>query len=353
MISPWNYPFTLSLGPLVSAVAAGNSVIIKPSERVPASARLISRIVEESFEPELAAVAQGGPDVGDRLLSLPFDHFFFTGGPTVGRIVMKAAADHLSSVTLELGGKTPAVVDGTVNLGRVSEQIMRAKFINSGQTCIAPDYVLAKDDVYDALVDQISSDASRYASGFDGSQRAMAGIVDDQHRIHLSSLIDDARDRGVTFTGNVDLDSAVIVATGVPLSARLMKEEIFGPILPVIRYRSLDDIRRIVGQLGSPLTTYLFSSDSEWISQVSDLIKTGNICINETLLHFSHPTFPFGGVGQSGFGRAHGQAGFAAFSNLVPVMRQHFGRGIASLLYPPNGALQYRVRNWLIRYLGK
>ena len=290
-------------------------------------------------------------EVGKHLLSLPFDHFFFTGSPEVGQIVMQAAARHHGSVTLELGGKSPAIVDESADLEAAAEKIVIGKFLNAGQTCIAPDYVMAHEIVYDEVVDILNRKCSEIPAS---NESPMTGIVDDTHAARLGDMWQDARAYGAANADGDDLDlGRVSIVTGVPLRARLMREEIFGPILPVLRFNSVDDIAGVVRGTGEPLTTYLFTKSSSFADSIERRIKTGSICRDETLLHFSHPALPFGGVGRSGFGRTHGRHGFRTLSNEVSVLRQRLRPGVLALLFPVKGELQTKVRKWLLRLFGE
>ena len=348
ILSPWNYPFNLSLGPLVSALAAGNRVIVKPSERVPHSSRLIASLIGDALPEDVATVVEGGVEVGAELLNLPFDHFYFTGGAAVGKEVMHAAARHLCSVTLELGGKSPAVVDGSVDLHQCAEKIVRGKFMNGGQTCIAPDYVVVRDEIYDDFVKAILTHVVRIEA-----RTEMSSLIDDRHETRLETMLADAVKEGAILHHSELHRSGLTIATGVPLTCKLMQEEIFGPILPVLRYRSEEELIGIVRTNPSPLTMYVFSNDDGLVNRLAAKLKTGSICINETLLHFVHPHLPFGGVGQSGSGRSHGRAGFETFSNPVPIIRQNARRGIIPLVYPSKGRFGDWARELLFRILGR
>lgn len=347
IISPWNYPFNLTLGPLVTALAAGNRAVVKPSERVPNSSRLISEIIDRALPNDVAAVVEGDSETGGELLRLPFDHFFFTGGERVGRLVAEAAAGHLSTATLELGGKSPAVVDGTLDMTRCAEKIIRGKFLNAGQTCIAPDYVVVHDEYFDRFVEASIARAAQLERVAE-----IASPVDRRHARHLEDLVNDALSQGATIHGSDAGGSHLKIVTRVPLSCRLMREEIFGPILPVLRYRSREELYGILARNPTPLSTYVFSRNEEFLDWLSRKLPTGTVSVNETLLHFVHPRLPFGGVGTSGFGRSHGRTGFETFSNVLPVMRQHFARGLIPLVYPVRGRLQEMVRSLLFRIVG-
>ncbi len=351
IISPWNYPILLSLAPIVSAIAAGNRVILKPSEQTPDTSALMSRLLDRALGADWCAVVQGDAAAGAHLLTKPFDHFFFTGSQEIGRIVMKAAADHWCSATLELGGKSPAIVDDTADIELAAEKIVIGKYLNAGQTCIAPDFVLAHETIYkdlvQALVEQASTIDDRHAA-------SMTGIIDNRHAERLTSLWEEARRRGAVKHDGDSLDlGKVSIITGVPDGARIMQEEIFGPLLPVLRYSSLDDIVRVLARLGPPLTSYVFTRSDRFARSIRNRLKTGSICQNEMLLHFAHPNLPFGGVGKSGHGRTHGHSGFLTFSNEISVLEQRWGRGILPLLFPVTRQIQHHLRAWFLRFLGR
>ncbi len=351
IISPWNYPLLLSLSPLVSAIAAGNRIILKPSERTPNTSALLAGLLDRALGPDWCVVIQGDAKVGAHLLTKPFNHFFFTGSPEIGRIVMKAAADHWSSATLELGGKSPAIVDDTADIGLAAEKIIIGKYLNAGQTCIAPDFVIAHESVFDELVQTLIDKASTMG---DRHKSTITGIVDSRHAERLRTLWNDARRRGAEISDGPKLDlEKVSILTNVSLSARIMKEEIFGPLLPVLRYSSVADIVGVVSRFGAPLTCYLFTQSDHFAQDIRNRVKTGSICRNEMLLHFAHPNLPFGGVGKSGSGRTHGYAGFRAFSDEISVFDQRWGSGVLPLLFPVIRPSQDRLRAWFLRFLSR
>jgi aldehyde dehydrogenase (NAD+) len=334
---------------LTSAIAAGNRVILKPSERIPETGALLRRLVHRAVGDEWCVVIEGDAEVGRHLLSKPFDHFFFTGSPEVGRKVMEAAAGHFSSVTLELGGKSPAIIDPTADLEMAADKIIVGKFMNAGQTCIAPDYVMTHVSRFDAAVDHLRRAVARI---HEVHQDRITGLVDDRHAERLTELWNEAHQIGATKNDGevLDLDT-VSVITKVSQRSRLMNEEIFGPLLPVVHYESIEDILGLVRLTGSPLTTYLFTRDPKFAEQIERRLPTGSLCRDETLLHFAHPELPFGGVGKSGTGRTHGRFGFQAFSNDVSVLRSRRSLSVLPLLFPVRGSREKRVRNWLMKWL--
>lgn len=350
IISPWNFPFNLSFAPLVSAVAAGNCVILKPSELTPASAACMKRIVAEVFEEDEVAVVEGDASVAEALLRKKFDHVFFTGSPAVGKLVMKAAAEHLTSVTLELGGKSPVIVDRTADLDDAARKIAWGKFYNCGQVCIAPDYVLVDESVRDPLVEKVR--AAIAALGTEGSRGI---IVNERHAARVKRLIDSAVAQGAhAAVGGASRGREIepTVLTDVSPDAAVMQEEIFGPVLPVMTYRTLDDAVRMVDAREKPLVMYIFSRDRRAIDQLLGRTRAGGTVINNTMVHFYNLELPFGGVGQSGMGKGHGVHAFAAFSNARGVLEQRLPFMPTQLLIPPYaGKLKQKIIDFTVRWL--
>lgn len=344
IIAPWNFPFNLSLGPLVSAIAAGNCAILKPSEMTPASTACMKRILEELFEENEVALVEGGASVAEELLRRKFDHLFFTGSPAVGRIVMKAAAEHLTSVTLELGGKSPAIVDSTANVADAAKKIAWGKFFNSGQVCIAPDYALVHESVREEFLQKLQAAiASR-------GDAAHGWIVNERHAARVKRLIDTAVERGArVITGGTvsGREIAPTVLTNVSPDAPVMREEIFGPILPVLTYRSLDEAFQIIERREHPLVLYIFSKAKKVAREILGRTRAGGTAINQTMVHFFELDLPFGGVGHSGIGKSHGFHGFEAFSNPRGVLDQKLPFSAIELLYPPYGG---RLKQFLIDF---
>ena len=335
IISPWNFPVNLTFGPLVSAIAAGNCVILKPSEMTPNTSACMKRIVGDLFDESEVAVIEGDAGVAEALLKKRFDHIFFTGSPAVGKIVMKAAAEHLTSVTLELGGKSPVIVDRTANLDEAARKIAWGKFLNSGQICIAPDYLLVDEVVRAAFVDKLRA-AIHSQSGV---------MVNDSHAARVRRLL------GGAAPGGEGRHIPPTVLEDVALDAPLMQEEIFGPLLPVIPYRSLDDALRVIEDREKPLVLYLFSRSRAVIRDVLRRTRAGGTVVNDTLLHFYQHNLPFGGVGNSGMGKAHGFYGFEAFSNARGVLEQPLPWSTIQLLYPPYTKLKQKLIDFTMKYL--
>jgi aldehyde dehydrogenase (NAD+) len=349
IIAPWNFPFNLSLGPLVSAIAAGNCVMVKPSEMTPASTACMQRIIGELFEENEVGLIDGDASVAEALLRRKFDHIFFTGSPAVGKIVMKAAAEHLTSVTLELGGKSPAIVDSTANVGEAARKLAWGKFFNSGQVCIAPDYALVHESVRDEFIAKLR--AATEAMG----EASRGVIVNDRHAARVKRLIDQAVHEGASVvlggtTQGRKIDATVL--TNVPPNSAVMQEEIFGPVLPVLTYRSLDEAFRIIESKEHPLVLYIFSRDRNVARQIIRGTRAGGTAINHTMIHFYQLDLPFGGVGHSGVGRSHGFAGFEAFSNPRGVLDQRLPFSAIEMLFPPyKGKLKEFLIDFTVRWL--
>ncbi len=328
IISPWNLPFCLALAPLVSCLAAGNSAILKPSELTPATSALIARMIAETFPPDLVTVIEGGKDVAEQLLALPFDHIFFTGSPAVGKIVMAAAARHLTSVTLELGGKSPVIVGPDADLARAADWITFGKFLNAGQVCIAPDHLYVHASVKDRFLTLLRDRIAR-AYGKGAQSPNLARIVNDHHARRLSALITDA---------------------AITPEMRLDQEEIFGPILPIIPY---DDLTQVIDRINArdkPLALYVFDRDATRIDRIMAQTTSGGVGVNLTVVHYTHAGLPFGGVNTSGIGAAHGVHGFRAFSHERGVLLNRFL--LMPLLFPPYGPRVQRLIGVIKRVLG-
>lgn len=330
VISPWNYPFQLAIAPLVAAVAAGNCVMLKPSEKTPHTAAFIAQLVRDVFDPSEVVVVQGGPQESQALLELPFDHFFFTGGPRVGRMVMEAAAKHLAGVTLELGGKSPAVVDESADLKTAAERIAFGKFLNGGQTCVAPDYVLVPAAKEEEFLTRMRETIERFYGKTEEARKAtpdFCRMVDDGQFNRVNRLMERTVQGGarVVVGGTVDAASHYIAPTvlsDVKPEAPIMEEEIFGPVLPVLRYQRLDDAVQHIRAGTKPLAMYIFSQDRHAVERLLSETSAGGTCVNTTMMHFSHADLPFGGIGESGVGNYHGEYGFKTFSHERAVLRQ-------------------------------
>jgi aldehyde dehydrogenase (NAD+) len=359
IIAPWNYPFNLCIGPLVSSLAAGNTAVLKPSEMTPNTSRFIKEMVTELFPEDEVAVIEGGVDVSSALLSLPFDHIFFTGSPAVGKVVMKAAAEHLSSVTLELGGKSPTIIDETADLEDAAKRIAFGKFFNNGQTCIAPDYILihpTKKEKFISLLKQNIQAQFGLGKEVNETSADYARIVNQKHFHRLDELIQDALQSGAKLelsgVGNAQTRFlAPTVLSDVSLNSRIMEEEIFGPILPIVSYTSIENAIEIINNKPKPLGMYIFSRNAKAREKIISETSAGAICINDCVIQFTHPDLPFGGVNNSGIGKAHGYYGFLAFSNEKPVIRQKSGFSNAYFFYPPYTPLKQKLINFLLNWI--
>ena len=352
IIAPWNYPFSLALGPLVAALAAGNSVIIKPSEMTPATSALIARIVNETFPPDLVAVVEGGVQTSQRLLALPFDHIFFTGSPAVGKIVMEAAARSLASVTLELGGKSPAIIGPDANIKQAAAWVAFGKFANAGQTCIAPDHVFVHRDVQQAFTTELRARIKRsYGDGADSPH--LTQIVNDHHAERLSALLGDALAKGAQVTlesGGRGRRMGPTLIEALTPEMQIDQQEIFGPILPIIPYTDLDEVTAIINARPKPLSLYIFDKHPARIDRIIAATSSGSVGVNLTMIQFTHNGLPFGGVNSSGLGAAHGIHGFQAFSHQRAILANRFSA--LSLIFPPYTQTVKRLVGLIKRVLG-
>lgn len=343
ILSPWNFPFNLTFVPLISAIAGGNCVILKPSEYTPHCSALIKSIVEECFAPEEVCVVEGDANVARELTELPFHHIFFTGSPDVGKRVMAAAARHLSSVTLELGGKSPVVVDETANLDVAAAKIAWLKAMNAGQCCIACDYVLVHDSVKDRLLDKIAAKLHHFYGDTPEARKASPDycrMVNDRHYERVKSLLDDAVSRGgrIAFGGVLDPAERYFeptVLTDVPEEANIWTEEIFGPPLLVRPYRTLEEAIAWINARPRPLTMYIFSARRRNIETLLNETRAGGGSVNDTGINFYHNDLPFGGINTSGIGKCHGYAGFLEFVNQRGVTYQNRIFPHTNLFQPP------------------
>ena len=344
VIAPWNYPVQLTLSPLAASLAAGNAVVVKPSELVPHTSSLLARLLEQHLDDEAVAVVQGGPEVSTALLEQPVDHIFFTGSSAVGRIVAEAAARQLTPTVLELGGKSPVIVADDAAIEVAAARIAWGKCLNAGQTCIAPDYVLVGDGRRDELVDALTAAIRRYYGPEPSRSEDLAAIVDERHLARLLGLLD-GHGGTVACGGEHEATTRRLAPTVVvdpdPASA-LMQAEIFGPILPVLTVARLDDAVEFVNARPKPLALYVFSSDDATVGQVSARTSSGGVCANHVMFHIGPPELPFGGVGGSGWGRYHGRAGVEALSNMKAVFERPV-RPELSFIYPPYTKLKSRL----------
>lgn len=352
IIAPWNYPLQLVLNPLIYAIAAGNAVLIKPSEMAPATAAFLKKMVADVFDEQEVALVEGGVDTATELLKRPFHHIFFTGSPKVGKIVMRAAAENLTSVTLELGGKSPVILDDHFDVNTAAERIAWGKCINAGQTCIAPDYVLVPENKLDAFTDAFARAVDRLYNP-DGKGIEHSGdfgrIIDQRNYERMVSLIDDAVQKGANLVmeGKRNANDRLVtphVLTNVTPEMKVMQEEIFGPVLPVLTYRRKEEIPEMINQLERPLALYLMSKRKQFTDHILEHTSSGGVGINEILVTVINPELPFGGVNHSGIGKSNGKYSFIEFSNERGVVKRTWFN--FKLIYPP---YKSSVINWLMK----
>jgi aldehyde dehydrogenase (NAD+) len=324
LISPWNYPFQLAMIPLIGAIAAGNTAVIKPSESAPHTAQIIEEIISEVFPPEWAIVIQGDMKVGAALLKTQWDYIFYTGSTAVGKIVAKAAAEFLTPTTLELGGKSPCIVDGTAPIQKTARRIVWGKFLNCGQTCIAPDYVLVQKEYKKALVAAMIQEIEKAFGKNAKNSKDYGRII---HQKHFEKLEKDLDKQKLLYGGKKDKDELYFGPTLVEepaLDSSLLVDEIFGPILPVLSYTTESDIDSILTKLMNPLAFYLFSTNRRFINTMIQRYSFGGGVINDAIIHFTNDKLPFGGIGNSGMGAYHGKHSFEVFTHAKPVVKRSF-----------------------------
>ena len=322
IIAPWNYPFLLAMEPLIMAIAAGNTVVIKPSELTENTSKLITRIIKNVFPKTIATSIQGGVEISTELLAQKWDYIFFTGSTHVGKIVAQAAAKHLTPVVLELGGKSPCIIDDSVNLKLVARRLVWGKLLNGGQTCIAPDYVIAKSNIKEDLIAVLKTEINKQYGENPENSLDFPRIVNKNNTKRLETLLQDSN---IVFGGKINVNECYISPTLVDqpsLNSQLMQEEIFGPILPILTYNTEEDIEHIIWNLEKPLSLYVFSNKTSFIKSTIKKYSFGGGVINDLLIHFGNHRLPFGGVGASGMGKYHGKHGFNTFSNTKPIVKR-------------------------------
>jgi aldehyde dehydrogenase (NAD+) len=354
IISPWNYPVNLTFGPLVSAIAAGNTIVLKPSEMTPHTSAVMAKIVKALFNEDEVALVEGEVNVAQELLKLPFNHIFFTGSPQVGKIVMKAASEHLSSVTLELGGKSPTIIDDTSNLDKAVRKICFGKFSNAGQTCIAPDYVFINESIRTEFIAHFKKFVTEFYSDQPETSASFGRIVNQKHVERLKGYLDDATSRKATIIsgGTVDEQNHYIEPTLVidaPEDSELMQNEIFGPILPIKTYSSIDEVVDYINSKEKPLALYIFSKNKKTVNHIINNTRAGGTCINHNLLQYLNHNLPFGGSNNSGIGKSHGYFGFLEFTNQRSVLKQHT-LGAVDLLMPPYTNFKQKLVDLTIKW---
>ncbi len=360
IVGPWNYPFSLVINPLVSAIAAGNCAIIKPSELTAATSHFIKDFLGKLFKDKEVAVFEGEVAVTTSLLELPFDHIFFTGSPRVGKVVMAAAAKNLSSVTLELGGKSPVIIDESADLAKAADRLTVGKFINAGQTCVAPDYIFVHEKKLEKFVTELKGAiASRYGVTPEARQGTpdYCRVINSRNFTRLSQLLDESVKAGAKIEIGGDRNESEryigpTVLTNVTVESPIMREEIFGPLLPVLAYRTLEDVYRYLHAQGEekPLALYIFSADRSRTEEMLLNTTAGGTCVNQAILHLANPNLPFGGTGHSGVGSYHGHFGFRAFSHERAVLRQG-AIDTFKMLYPPYTEKVVKMIERVTRYL--
>lgn len=320
IMSPWNYPFLLTIEPLVDAIAAGNTCVVKPSAYSPATTAVIKKLIASCFRPEYVSVIDGGREENACLLEQKFDYIFFTGSQNVGKEVLRKSAEHLTPVSLELGGKSPCVVDASANIRLAARRIVFAKFLNCGQTCVAPDYIYCQESVREDLLIHIRREIIRQFGEHPLTNPDYGKIINQKHFDRIRALIDEKK---VYCGGEVrekELRIAPTVLDGVNWDDAVMQEEIFGPVLPVLTYHSLEDLIRLLNERPHPLAAYYFSSDKALIRRFTAKVQFGGGCINDAVIHLATSAMPFGGVGASGMGSYHGKAGFDTFSHKKSIV---------------------------------
>ena len=339
IISPWNFPFQLCVAPLLYCIAAGNTAIIKPSEMTPATSKLVYDMINELFDEKEVCVIEGAIEESEQLLELPFNHIFFTGSTSIGKKVVQASSKHLSSFTLELGGKSPVIIDRGFNCNKVIGRLIATKFMNMGQTCIAPDYVVVHDDDYDIFLNQlINTINTTYGKNFDDQliSKSLGRIVSQEHMSRLIDLLQKSKSK-ILYGGEYSIEDLFMAPTIIDASSKEkepLEEEIFGPIIPLLRYSTDQDLAKIISNINTPLALYIFSSNKKFISKIKNNTSSGGLCINDMAAHFLNFKLPFGGVMSSGSGRYHGFSGFKEFSNQRSVLHQS-RINLLSIIGPP------------------
>lgn len=348
IIGPWNYPMQLIIAPLVGAIAAGNCAIVKPSEYAPHTAQILAEILQKIFDDNYIAIVQGGVEISQKLLAEKFDHIFFTGGQAVGKIVMSAAAQNLTPVTLELGGKNPCIVDTDINIEYTARRITWGKFLNAGQTCVAPDYLLVNKNIKEDLLSCIGKTIHEFYGENPQTSPDYPRIINEKQFHRVVNLL---KEGDIRIGGKTDLNELYIapsIIENIPPESSIMESEIFGPILPVIEYSDITEAIKLINSKPKPLALYLFSYNQNLHQKVLEQTSSGGICINDTVLQFGVTSLPFGGVGDSGMGSYHGKASFDTFSHYRSILHRNFLVDVKLRYAPYKGKLA-----WLKRLLGQ
>ena len=355
ILSPWNYPILLCLNPLIAAIASGNTAVIKPSEFTPASGAFLKKLIERTFDPNEVAVVLGDEKTAIELLSHPFNHVMFTGSPSTGKLVMSAAAKHLSGVTLELGGKSPVIVDNSANISETAWKLAFYKFANAGQTCTAPDYILCHESKKDDLVSGLRENFKSFFSGNDGGPSSdYCQIVNTTHFDRIEGYLENAKGMGakVVAGGNTDRSKRFIAPTvlcDVSIDSLVMKEEIFGPLMPIVTYKTMDEAIGFINKREKPLALYLFSYNKKNQKRLTEETSSGALVFNDCVIHHTNPHLPFGGINNSGLGSYHGKYGFDAFSHEKAILKSSAWSPFR-LMLPPYTKRKHSLVNMIKKF---
>lgn len=336
IIGPYNYPFQLIIEPLIGAIAGGNTIILKPSEYAVSTENVVQKIIKETFEEEYIAVVTGDYKVNSELLELQFDYIFFTGSVSVGKIIMEKASKYLTPVTLELGGKSPVIVDSKANLKISAKRILWGKLINAGQTCVAPDYVLAHEHIYEELINEFKNTINEFYGKEIVNNKDFGRIINEKHMNRLNKILENDKEK-IIVGGEVDFEQRYISPTilrDVTWQDTVMNDEIFGPILPVIKYKNMEDLKFYISKYKTPLALYVFSEDEGFCEDIITRFSFGGGCINDTISHVASAHLPFGGVGTSGMGTYHGRYSFDTFTHKKAIVKKSTKIDL-KLIFPP------------------
>lgn len=350
VIASWNYPFQLALAPAIGAIAAGNTCVIKPSELAPATSAILAKIINPNFDPGHFHVIEGAVEETTELLKHKWDYIFFTGGTQIGKIVYQAAAKYLTPVTLELGGKSPCIVHSSANLKISARRIVWGKFLNAGQTCVAPDYILVDEKVKDEFLNHLKAELEKMYGSNPIQNNEFGKIINGRHFARLQSYLSDVQ---ILHGGKVDEGACKITPTLVEpndMDAPIMQDEIFGPILPIITFKSKEDAVKMVRSKSKPLALYVFSSSENFTNHILENTSSGGVCINDVVMHMTGSSMPFGGVGDSGIGGYHGKYSFDLFSHKKPVLHRKFWLD-APLRYPPFNKIPLSLLKKLLKHV--
>lgn len=347
IFSPWNYPFLLAIDPLIMAIAAGNTVVLKPSELTPNTSKVITEIIGKVFPKEVGISIEGGVDIAQKLLKQKWHYIFFTGSTKVGKIIYEAAAKNLTPVTLELGGKSPCIIDDSISIKLIAKRLVWGKFLNGGQTCIAPDFVIVKKSVKNSLITSLKEEIIRAYGENPKKSLDFPRIINANNFDRIVSLF---QGEAISFGGEIDTSQNYVAPTVIDnpsLDSEIMKEEIFGPVLPILSYNNADDLDAILTKIEKPLALYIFSKDKNFTESVLTNYSFGGGVVNDLLVHFGNHRLPFGGIGTSGIGQYHGKHGFDTFTHLKPIMKR------GTWLDPPFRYAPYRGKIKVIKKIFK